>query len=198
MQVKKLMRKNPATVLPDSPLWLVWKLLAHKLIHMVPVVDKENVLQGIITAEDLLKNLVPDYRNLFTEFYKDAPEIEDIEDQINKQVSLKAGDIMNKKVHTTYEDMDVFKALSRLLIYNVRILPVVDDDDHLKGFIVEKDIFKHLFDKKIHLFNKMKEIKPDSATKESAKVNTGKSLIDLAKELKDNPSKYLKFLTEKK
>lgn len=160
MKVKGLMRKNPAKVTPDTPLWVVWKLLAHKLIHMVPVVDKENTLKGIITAEDLLKNLVPDYRDLFTEFYKDAPVIEDIEDQINKQVSLNAENIMNTKVHTVYEDMDVFKALSRLLIYNVRILPVVDDDDHLKGFIIEKDIFKYLFDKKSHLFNKLKKLNP--------------------------------------
>lgn len=159
MQVKGLMRKNPATVKLDTPLWVVWKLLAHKQIHMVPVVDNENTLKGIITAEDLLKNLVPDYRNLFSEFYKDAPEIEDIEDQINRQVSLNAADIMNSKVHTAFEDTDVFKALSRLLIYNVRILPVVDDDDRLKGFIVEKDIFHYLFTQKHQLFNKLKKIK---------------------------------------
>ena len=187
------MRKSPKTVNPESPLWEVWKLLADKQIHIVPVVDKDNTLKGIITAEDLLKNLVPDYRDLFTEFYKDAPEIEDIEEQINRQVHLKAQDIMNSKVFTTYEDTDVFKALSRLLIYNVRILPVVDDDDRLKGFIIEKDIFKYLFDKKSHLFNKMKNIKPgknETKPKEGKKI----SFLDLAKDLKEKPSKYLKFL----
>ena len=88
MKVKSLMRKNPKTVILDTPLSIIWNLLGHKQLHMLPVVDEENRLKGIITAEDLLKNLVPDYRQFFEEYYPNAPTIEDIEEQIEKQKDL--------------------------------------------------------------------------------------------------------------
>ncbi|OGG03101.1 hypothetical protein A2W14_04495 [Candidatus Gottesmanbacteria bacterium RBG_16_37_8] len=196
MEVSRLMRKKPRTVKLDTPLDIVWTLFAVKQMHMVPVVDEKNCLKGIITPEDLLKNLVPDYRNFFTEFYPDAPSIEDIEDQIDQQVHLTANDIMNKKVYTAYDYMDLFKALSRMMAYNVRILPVIDDDDHLKGFLVEKDIFRYLFTKKHHLFVKLKKIKK-GATPTWSKKKKKVSLRELAENPKSKPSKLLKHLISK-
>lgn len=197
MEVSRLMRKNPVTVDLDTPLAVIWDLFANKQMHMIPVVNEEKCLKGIITAEDLLKNLVPDYRNFFTEFYPDAPDIDDIEDQIEKQIHLTAKDVMNTSVHTAYDDMDIFKALSRLMVYNVRILPVIDDNDHVKGFIVEKDIFRYLFAKKSHLFKKLKKIKITKAPIVVKKIEKRISILDLAKNLKAKPSKYLKLLTQK-
>ena len=163
MQVKNLMRKNPATVSLNTPLSIVWDLLAHKQYHMLPVVDENKYLAGIITAEDLLKNIVPDYREFFEEFYPEAPTIEDIEDHIEKQTHLTAKDLMNTNVHTAAENMELFKALSILMTHHVRILPVIDNKSHIKGFIVEKDIFKFLFKAKHHLFNKLKKIKSSAS-----------------------------------
>ena len=159
MRVKSLMRKNPVTVSPDTPLSEVWDFLAHKMLHMLPVVDENNCLKGIITAEDLLKNLVPGYRQFFEEYYPNAPTIEDIEDQIDNQIHLTAKDLMNSKVYTVYDDTELFKALSILMTHHVRILPVIDYARHIKGFIIEKDIFRFMFKQKHHLFNKLKKLK---------------------------------------
>ena len=159
MKVRQLMRRDPKTVLPDTSLDRVWQLVSELKFHILPVVDENNRLKGIITAEDLLKNLVPDYRNFFSEFYPDAPTIEDIVDQIEKQTHLTARDLMNKKVYTINSDLDVFKALSKMMVYNVRILPVLNDDEKLIGFIVEKDIFKYLFQKEKHVFAKLQKLK---------------------------------------
>ena len=159
MKVKSLMRKNPKTVILDTPLSIIWNLLGHKQLHMLPVVDEENRLKGIITAEDLLKNLVPDYRQFFEEYYPNAPTIEDIEEQIEKQTHLTAKNIMNPNAPSASENMDLFKALSLLMVNHVRILPVVDDGKKIKGFIVEKDIFRYLFKEKHDLFQKLKKIK---------------------------------------
>ena len=159
MKVSKLMRRNPKTVTPDAPLDRVWQIVSELKFHILPVVDENNRLKGVITAEDLLKNLVPDYRNFFSEFYPDAPTIDDIVDQIEKQIRLTARDLMNKKVYTANSDQDVFKALSKMMVYNVRILPVLNDDEKLAGFIVEKDIFKYLFQKEKHIFAKLQKLK---------------------------------------
>src|SRR3989338_373445 len=159
MKVSKLMRRNPKTVTPDAPLDRVWQIVSELKFHILPVVDENNRLKGIITAEDLLKNLVPDYRHFFSEFYPEAPTIEDIVDQIEMQINLFAKDLMNKKVYTVNSDQDVFKALSKMMVYNVRILPVLDGDEKLAGFIVEKDIFKYLFQKKKNVFAKLQKLK---------------------------------------
>jgi len=195
MQVTRLMRLKPVTVSFDTPLHVVWHLISDKQMHMVPVVDDENRLRGVITAEDLLKNLVPDYRNFFTEFYPDAPDIDDIEDQIEQHVYLTAKDVMNKTVYSAYEDMNVFKALSRMMVYNVRILPVIDNNDKIIGFIVEKDIFRYLFAKKSHLFEKLKKVKSAQVTISAPGKKVKKiSILDLAKNLKAKPSRYLQIL----
>jgi len=159
MKVSKLMRRNPKTVTPDAPLDRVWQIVSELKFHILPVVDENNRLKGIITAEDILKNLIPDYRDFFSEFYPEAPTIEDIADQIEKQIHLFAKDLMNKKVYTINNDQDVFKALSKMMAYNVRILPVLDGDEKLAGFIVEKDIFKYLFQKEKHILAKLQKLK---------------------------------------
>src|SRR3989304_8904155 len=159
MKVRQLMRLKPKTVTPDTPLERVWQIVSELKFHILPVVDENNRLKGVITAEDLLKNLVPDYRNFFSEFYPDAPTIDDIVDQIEKQIRLTARDLMNKKVYTANSDQDVFKALSKMMVYNVRILPVLNDDEKLASFIVEKDIFKYLFQKEKHIFAKLQKRK---------------------------------------
>lgn len=196
MEVRHLMRKKPVTVSLDTPLVEVWKLIAARQMHMVPVVDEKNRLKGVITAEDLLKNLVPDYRNFFTEFYPDAPSIDDIEDQIEKQIYLSAKDVMNTTVHSAYEDMDLYKALSRMMVYNVRILPIIDMDDRLKGFLVEKDIFRYLFARKNHLFLKLKKIKKGTAVI-PVKPSKKDALLQAAKNLKAKPSQLLKKVLRK-
>ncbi|KKS97668.1 MAG: hypothetical protein UV73_C0006G0022 [Candidatus Gottesmanbacteria bacterium GW2011_GWA2_43_14] len=159
MKVRQLMRLKPKTVTPDIPLDRVWQLVSKLKFHILPVVDADNKIKGIITAEDILKNLIPDYRDFFSEFYPEAPTIEDIADQIEKQIKLSARDLMNKRVYTVGEDEDVFKALSKMMAYNVRILPVLNDEDRVVGFIVEKDIFKYLFEKEKHILSKLHKLK---------------------------------------
>lgn len=145
MKVKDLMRHRPKIVKIDTPLAEVWSFLAKSDFHMLPVVDKEGIIQGVITAEDILMHLVPDYRDFFSDYYPESPTIEDVEQKLAEQSYLTAKNIMNTTVYTVYQDHDIYKALSRMLAYNKRILPVTDRENRLVGFIVEKDIFKYLF-----------------------------------------------------
>ncbi len=165
MKVKNLMRVKPKTVYLDTPLDKVWSLVSSLKFHMVPVVDKNFFIKGIITAEDLLINLIPDYREFFSDFFPTSPSIDDLEEKIKNQIHLTASDIMNKTVYTVYQNHDVFKALSRMLAYNKRILPVLDEKEKLVGFIVEKDIFKYLFNKQKHIWYKVKKKNTPSSLK---------------------------------
>jgi CBS-domain-containing membrane protein len=157
MKVKKLMRTKPKTVYVDTPLSTVWQLLQDQKTHILPVVDNTNRIHGIITAEDLLLNLVKDYRDYFSDFFPTGPSLEEVSKDIEDQVHMTAKDIMNRTVYTAHVDYDASKALARMMVYGKRILPVIDDDKILVGFIVEKDIFKYLFAKQKKVFNRIKK-----------------------------------------
>lgn len=189
MKVKDLMRLNPKTVHLETPLEVVWNIVGEQRFHMVPVIDKEGSIKGIITAEDILVSLVPDYREFFSEFFPDSPTIEDIEGKIEKNLQLAAADVMNKTVYTAHREHDVFKALSRMLAYNLRVLPVIDEYEKLVGFIVEKDIFKYLFKKQKHILKKIKR-KKKQEEKGASKISL------LAKSLKEKQAKYLNTISK--
>ncbi|MCL5798209.1 MAG: CBS domain-containing protein [Patescibacteria group bacterium] len=191
MKVKNLMRLKPKTVYLDTPVERIWDLISHEQIHMVPVLDKENEIQGIITAEDLLINLVPNYREFFTDFYPTSPTLDDVEKKLADNIDLTAKDVMNRTVYTVYGNHDVFKALSRMLAYNKRILPVIDKREKLIGFIVEKDIFKYLFTKQKKIFSGIK--RGGGKVKVDIEDKSEKSLLKLKKNIQKT-SKYLKFL----
>lgn len=159
MKVKDLMRHRPKIVKIDTSLEEVWSLLARSKFHMLPVVDEEKLIKGIITAEDILMHLVPDYRDFFSDYYPASPTIEDVEQKLAEQSDLRAKDIMNTNVYTVYHDHDIYKALSRMLAYNKRILPVTDRESKLVGFIVEKDIFAYLFTIQKHILKKLRRNK---------------------------------------
>ncbi len=186
MKVKELMRLKPKIVYTDTSLSDIWELLSDSKFHMLPVIDENSYIQGIITAEDLLMTLIPDYQAFFSDFYPEGPSFDDIKEKMDSQMNLYARDIMNKTVYTVYEDHDVFKALSRMLAYDKRILPVINNKEKLAGFIVEKDIFKYLFEiQKNKLSQLLKKQNPQSVINHLKKI---------AGSIKLAPDKYLKIL----
>lgn len=147
-----------STVNPQTPVDKIWKLLARRDITLVPVVDDKKYLVGVIGEDDLLGLLVPDYREYFSDFLPDSPDIDDLEDKFEKEILLTAKDVMNNKCITISPDQPIFKALSRMMTYKVRTLPVVDDDFKYLGMVIEDDIMVYLFKKHLHLVKKLKKL----------------------------------------
>lgn len=197
MKVKALMRLKPKTVFPSTPLSSVWKTIACERLYILPVVDDKKIIKGIISAEDLLIRLIPDYREFFSAFYPDSPEIEDIEEKMQKQITLLAQDVMNKEVYTVNQDHDVFKALSRMITYNVTNLPAVDGKYRLRGIIAEEDIFNYLFTKKESIFLRLDKKVAKEKERGNKKKEARLRLTRFASALKKKPSKYLKFFQKK-
>lgn len=158
MIVKSLLRMTHTTVFPLTSVDKIWKLLARRDITLVPVVDDKKYLVGVIGEDDLLGLLVPDYREYFSEFLPDSPDIDDLEDKFEQEILLTAKDVMNNKCITISPDQPIFKALSRMMTYKIRTLPVVDDEKKYLGMIIEDDIMVYLFNKHQHLVKKLKKL----------------------------------------
>jgi CBS-domain-containing membrane protein len=142
-QVKDFMKKKLISVYPEEPLTTVWKLIFSKGIHSLPVVDKSGKIKGIIAEEDLLARVYPQYSEIISDL--DSFKIKSLEKDVKNIKKLKAKDVMNKIVFSTSPESSIFKALSRMLMLQVRQLPVIDDKNKIVGLISKGDIFDHIF-----------------------------------------------------
>lgn len=144
MKVSDIMSLSVVTVGPKAPLRDLWKAIFKKHIHALPVVDTKKKLLGIVSEEDLLKPLYPNYQEYIEDFIG-ADDFEDMEEKIYDVAKLTAQKVMSKKVIFTREETPVMRALSRMIVRNVRQLPVLSKVDTVIGVITKGDIFDALF-----------------------------------------------------
>lgn len=145
MLVKQLIRGSRIKVTPDTTVDKVWKLLAKRDITLVPVVDENNTLVGVIGEDDILYLLVPDYRDFFSDFFTDSPDLDEIEERLKSEVLLRAEEVMNRNIKTIMPDQPIFKALAKMMANHIRVLPVVTEDKKFLGIIWEDDIMEFIF-----------------------------------------------------
>lgn len=152
MIVSEIMSKGVVTVYPDTPYREIWKRFFSKHVHTLPVIDKKSLkLVGIITREDLLRPLYPQYQDVF-EYLETSTDFEALEDRVQDMEALKAKDLMSGTVVFTRADTLIMRVLSRMIVRNVDQLPVLTDTDRVIGVITKGDIFYTLF--RTHLLPK--------------------------------------------
>lgn len=137
------MKKKVLSVTPETVLEEIWSLIFKKGIHALPVIDKQQKLLGIIAEEDLLTKIYPDYSEIIADI--NHFDLTSLENQVKKMRQLKAKDVMNKTVFTTEENVSIFLALSRMLMLQVRQLPVVNKKHQVIGMITKGDLFDYIF-----------------------------------------------------
>lgn len=107
---------DPITLFPENTIADAVKLMAKYKISGIPVINKENVLIGILTNRDL---------------------------RFEPNLNLKVADVMTKEnLRTAPIGTSLQKAEILLQKYRIEKLPVVDKQGRLKGLITFKDIAK--------------------------------------------------------
>lgn len=162
MKIHEIMSQTIVTAGPESTIRDLWKKLFSKHVNAIPVVDKKGFLVGLVTKEDLLKILYPDYQ----EYFADLGAIEDFEAMEGKVHDLgntKAQDIMCKRVVYTRSDTPIMRALSRMIVRRINQLPVLDDKNKVIGMVTKGDVFYALV---------KKEVGPKKVEKPSSSIKT--------------------------
>ena len=116
-----VMTDNPVYALPDDTVEKVAQLMKKEDIGPVPVVDDEQNkrLVGIVTDRDLALKVVAEGRDPQT---------------------TKVEDVMTRKLITCRPDDDVESAMKAMAQYQLRRIPVVDNDNRLVGIISQADV----------------------------------------------------------
>lgn len=148
MKVHMVMSAGITTASPDATVRDLWKLLFAKHINCIPVVDKKKKLLGIITKEDLLKALYPDYQEYFADL-ETIEDFEEMEEKVGELGNKKASEIMRRRVIYTRGDTPVMRALSRMIVRRLNQLPVLSIGNQVIGVVTKGDIFYALFRKNL-------------------------------------------------
>ncbi len=151
MIVSDVMSKKITLVKPDTSLRELWKTIFQHRVNALPVVDAKKNLVGIISKEDVLKLLYPDYEDLLEDLFTRF-DFEQMEERIHELNTKKARDIMCKRVIHTREDTPIMRALSRMIARRLNQLPVLSrKDDTVVGMVTKGDIFRALFKKHLRI-----------------------------------------------
>ena len=104
------------------PLRDVAKIMTENNVGSVIVIDNGKPI-GIITERDIVRAIGR-----------------------NKDLNSKAEEIMTSSLITIKEDSPITGALSLMRSYNIRHLPVIDNEGNLKGIISIRDIARAIDD----------------------------------------------------
>ena len=150
MKVKDVMTKDVTTVKASTGIRQIYEILCEKGRGVVPVVDAENKLLGMVTKTELLDVMIPDYFDMVTDFLF-IDDFGALEEKLESLPSLElflAEDLMVRNVVTISPEASLVKAPALMNKYNIKRLPVVDKEKKLVGIITKADVCEALFNGK--------------------------------------------------
>jgi CBS domain-containing protein len=119
MLVKSVMTSDVKVCTPETSVAAAARIMSSRDCGIVPVVDSQHKLLGLITDRDICLAVATKFR---------SPD------------ELRVSEIMTRKAYTCSPDDDVRVALNLMKNHTVRRVPVVSTDGHLFGLISIDDL----------------------------------------------------------
>ena len=117
-KVRDVMTERPRSVTPDTPVNQVAELMETEDVGAIPLVDGERLI-GIVTDRDIVVRAVARSKD---------PR------------GMPAREVSSQDLVTVEPDTNLSDALQLMARYQVRQLPVVDEDDRLVGVVSQADV----------------------------------------------------------
>jgi len=138
VKVSEIMRREVATVHPDSPITAVVELLLEKDFTAVPVVDDQGKVVGMVSDNDLLTR---GGMNV-TISLKKATDLDYVRElhQSLEDPDHKVSEVMTRDVVTVAPDTILGRAAKLMAEKHLKRLPVVDSDGKLLAILGRLDI----------------------------------------------------------
>lgn len=126
----------------------VANILISGKIGGLPVVDDDNRVVGIISETDIIKKEKKVHSTPFINVLEGIIFLDDfnkMEQDLKRIAAYKVEDLMSKNIVKVYED-DTFDIVANIMISkSINRVPVVDEDNKLKGIICRYDIIKAMY-----------------------------------------------------
>ncbi|MEJ2098360.1 MAG: CBS and ACT domain-containing protein [Desulfobacterales bacterium] len=131
MFVSRSMTRKVITAGPETGIFKAQELMAKNKIRHLPVIDSNSRLIGIVTDRDI-RSALP------YEFFKQHPT----EEEKQRFSRLQVKDIMSNDPRTISPTYTIQDALLMIQDSRVGALPVVDEENRLKGIISVRDLLR--------------------------------------------------------
>ena len=140
MTVKHSMKKNVISVQESDDLMVAARQFVKHHVGMLPVIDAQGKLVGVLQLRDLLSFSLPDFTRLIEDFdfvgtFGAAKLIQPSKEDLSKKVS----EVMEEAVHVK-DSCGLTRAFALLHQHNLTDLPIVDDENRLVGVASRVDI----------------------------------------------------------
>jgi CBS domain-containing protein len=168
LKVSEVMRREVATVHPDSAITQVVELLLDKDFTAVPVVDEQGKVVGMVSDNDLLTrggmNLTISLKRATDLDY--VRELHDSLEDPNRKVS----EVMTREVVTISPDAILGRAARLMVEKHLKRLPVIDPEGKLVGILGRLDVLNTIA--AVHLPEWHPEVHPSGKQATVADVMT--------------------------
>ena len=151
MQVKNNMQTNVISVTRGTTLAQLLDLFSSfHSFPVVPVVDDDNILLGIVHIQSFFEIFKPHHqdllmRNPLSMISREPANIFDVDIEEGMGLLVIVADIMDKKIVKVEQDEDLRKAYDLMQLHNREAIPVVDKDKKLVGIISVFDVVMKIF-----------------------------------------------------
>ena len=150
LPVASVMRRDAPTVKPSTTLQQLIEFMRKTNHYMLPVVDDDNNLLGIVNYRGIL-NIFRPFSRLVSEIVERMPFVEKNDDEdLNLELSPEMGalilvdDIVNTN-YVSIQEVKTVRAARRLMrLHNIETIPVVSDKK-LVGVLSLLDILVYIF-----------------------------------------------------
>jgi CBS-domain-containing membrane protein len=134
MNVKDFMKTEVINIHRDATLRDAARLLADNLIGMLPVVDDERVLVGILSMDDILRQFMPRFVEMIeqADFIHDYGALEAGKEHV--ALDTRVRDLMQRRFYVRETDRLMAPVV---IMYKHRSgdVPVIDEHDKLVGLV---------------------------------------------------------------
>lgn len=140
MNISDCMKRNVVSITETASVREAAAIFVKKHIGLLPVVDQNNKLFGVVGLRDLLSLELPDFVNFVADvdFVHDFGAVETTHPPAS--VLDKSIKTLMKPTITVHEDSGLLRAYALMLQHNLHDMPVVSEDGKLVGVASRVDI----------------------------------------------------------
>lgn len=140
MKISKYMKRNVVSIPETSTIREAASVFVKHHVGLLPIVDKNKKLVGVVGVRDLLSLELPDFVNFIADldFVHDFGAVENT--RPSSEVLDQPIQTLMKPAITVSEDSGLLRAYALMLQHGLHDMPVISPDDTLLGVASRVDI----------------------------------------------------------
>jgi CBS domain-containing protein len=144
MKVSEIMSSNPVTLTDEATVLDAAETMMMEKISVVPVVDAENKLIGLITQSDFVgkEKRVPHALVSIKELLGKQFHNRDIEEIYRESQETPITEVMTKKVISVDKDTTVSELIDLMIKKHLKRIPVLSDEGKLLGIVTRRNLLQ--------------------------------------------------------